>query len=100
MSDEVTKYMIIVGGVVVVVVIALVLNRRLRIRLGDKSVETGGEEKQEVCLNMRATGPGSRICRTRQSANADKPTTLSMTADKGGEIADAKQEAGRHEPGS
>ncbi len=78
-----TAIIVIAVAVAVVVVVALLLNRRMTARWGNKSVETGTDTRHV----MKAKG-GSRIERARQAGPGDK----SMVAEGESEIVDAEQD--------
>ena len=90
MSDEILRVLIIAVALAVVVVVALVLKRRLSIKVGDKELGTGGRER---AFDQRATvkGPGARIDNAAQDATSSATGSQTMDARGGGQIKGVRQ---------
>lgn len=84
-----TAWIVLIVAVAAVVLIAVFLKRRLVIRSGDRSVETG----EEGGMTVRATGPGSAVRRVSQE-RTDGGTAMMIDANQGGVIEDARQKNG------
>lgn len=90
MSEEIQRVLIIAAALVMVVIVALVLKRRLSIKVGDKELGTGGRERT---IDQRATakGFGARIDDSSQDAPADVAGSQTLDARGGGQIGGVSQ---------
>jgi hypothetical protein len=90
MSGEIQRVLIVAAALALVVVIALVLRRRLLIRVGDKELDTGGREH---AIDQRATakGLGARIDDAAQNAASGVAGSQVLDARGGGQIKGVRQ---------
>ncbi len=83
-------WIVLAVGVVIVVLVALFFRRKLIIRWGDKSVETGEVERENREMTIRATGTGSLVEKAAQESRGGN-RNMQITAESGGKVKDATQ---------
>ena len=86
-----SAWIVLIAAVAAVVLVALFLKRRLVIRTGDKSVETG---ESEGGMAIRASGPGAAVRRVEQE-RTESGSAMEIEAKEGATVEDARQKYGR-----
>ena len=88
MSENIQQILIVAVALAVVVIVALVLKRRLSIKLGKNKFDTG-----EHSVDQRATtkGPGSLIENAEQKASVAGTGSQTLDARGGGQVKGVRQ---------
>lgn len=84
-------WIILIACTAAVVLVALIFGRRLSIKAGDKSIETGAVQPPPRSMSISAAGPKSRVRNVRQTSRGGL-SHMNIKAEAGGNIERARQD--------